>query len=342
MKQINISADNTIEILEEIKDAIGGNIQSTWGEHTLIVNNSIAKGAIKFYPFDWGVSMLQYDIKFYEDVEIEIKATQFNPIRFIYNSGDTFQHKFGIDNRQKNIEQFQSIIFTNKTNGVNCISFTKNSKVDINVIQIVRQKFLKKRTTNIASLNEKLYEVFVDTDHDQRFFHHGSLNLRMADYITAIKKIKSKGMVRFLKIEAKVYEILTLHIQEQNIVSQGVPLPTSLIKRELKLVRKLSKQINENPEKAYTLEKLSSESGLSQVKLQDGFKFLFNRTVTEYIRHIRLETSRELIRTTDLNISQIVYTIGFTSRSYFSKIFKEKYDITPYEYKKQVFTPVAV
>ena len=43
----------------------------------------------------------------------------------------------------------------------------------------------------------------------------------------------------------------------------------------------------------------------------------------------------------DLNISEIVYTIGFSSRSYFSKIFKEKYNISPNEYKSKVFQPVT-
>lgn len=342
MIQVNISADSTIEILNEIKANIGGNIQDIWGEHTLIVNNTIAKGSIKFIPFDWGVSLLQYDITFLDDIEFQIEIDTFNPVRFIYNLEAPFKHKFGIEKSEKTINQFESIIFTNKTNGINCVSFEKDVKIQINIIQIVRQKFLKKRTTNISSLNDKLYEVFVDTDHEQRFFHHGTLNLRMADYVTAIKKVKSKGMLRLLKIESKIYEILTLHIQEHNMASQGVSLPTSLITKELKLIRKISKEISKNPSFDYSLEQLSSEYGLSQVKLQDGFKFLFNRTVTEYIRHVRLETSRELIRTTDLNISQIVYTIGFTSRSYFSKIFKEKYGLTPFEYKKQVFVPVAV
>jgi AraC-like DNA-binding protein len=342
MQHIKINADTSAEILTEIKDAIGGTIQETWGEHKLIINNLVAKGYVKFIPFDYGVSLLHYDVKFFEEVELEIKATEFNPIRFIYNLQDGFKHKFGVDNSTKNIEQFQSVIFTNKTNGSNSLIFPKDSKIEINIIHIVRAKFLKKRTSNIASLNDKLYEVFVDTDHEHRFFHHGRLNLKMADFVNAIKKIKSKGMLRLLKIEAKVYEILTLHIQQHNLVNQGVPLPTSLIKRELKIVRQLGKKITENPAKNYSLNQLSKASGLSQVKLQDGFKFLFNRTVTEYIRHIRLETSRELIKTTDLNISQIVYSIGFTSRSYFSKIFKEKYGVTPYEYKKQVYIPVAV
>ncbi|WP_323027282.1 AraC family transcriptional regulator [Gelidibacter japonicus] len=92
----------------------------------------------------------------------------------------------------------------------------------------------------------------------------------------------------------------------------------------------------EDPSENYNLDDISRNSGLSQAKLQEGFKFLYARTVSEYIRHVRLEAARDLMNSTDLNISQIVYTIGFTSRSYFSKIFKEKYDMTPHEFKKQV------
>lgn len=342
MNKLVINADNNIEILEEIRDLIGGELFSSWGEHKLTVDSIVAKGEIKFIAFDYGVNFLQYDIIFFNTTELQIKSKDFNPIRFIYNIQDTFKYSFGVENIDKDIEQFQSVIYANKTNGTNCLLFPKDSQMRFNVIQIARAKFMKKRTSNLASLNSKLHEVFLDVNHEHRFFHHGTLNLRMADHVKAINKIKSKGMVRFLKMEAKVYEILSLHIQEHDLSSKGVQLPTSLITRELKIIKKLSKQITKEPSHNYSLEQLSYESGLSQVKLQDGFKFLFGRTVTEYIRHVRLETSRELIRTTDLNISQIVYTIGFTSRSYFSKIFKEKYSITPYEYKKQVFTVIAV
>lgn len=214
--------------------------------------------------------------------------------------------------------------------------FPKNLKLAINVIQIIRKKFLQKRTTNASTLNSKLYEVFVDTDHDNRFMHHGTLNLKMADHLKKLRRIKSKGILRVLKIQAKVYEILSLHIQRHNKMLQGVPLPTSLVKTELKMIRRLAESIVKNPSKDYTLEMLAAQSGLSQTKLQDGFKFLYNRTVTEYIRNVRIEASRELIKTTDLNISQVVYSIGFTSRSYFSKIFKEKYGVTPNQFKKQL------
>jgi AraC-like DNA-binding protein len=84
------------------------------------------------------------------------------------------------------------------------------------------------------------------------------------------------------------------------------------------------------------LDKLSLESGLSQAKLQEGFKLLYARTVTEYIRHARLEAARDYLSNSDMNISQVVYTIGFSSRSYFSKIFKNKYGISPSEFHANV------
>jgi transcriptional regulator GlxA family with amidase domain len=143
-------------------------------------------------------------------------------------------------------------------------------------------------------------------------------------------------MLRILKIEAKIYEILSSHIQQHNRLLEGTLLPDSLTNSELKTVKKVGNAIIKNPAKQYTLEQLSFKSGLTQAKLQEGFKFLYNRTVTEYIRHLRLESARDMLKNSDLNISQVVYSIGFSSRSYFSKIFKEKYGITPNQFKKQL------
>lgn len=341
MIEIELVADSNKDLLEQISDKIGGTITSSWGEYVLTINNEYAIGTMKFIPFDWGVNFLDFNIKMHKEFIFKIKAaTEYNPLRFIYPSVGSFKHRFGVDNGESKIEQFQSLIFTNKTGGYNYLHFPKNVPLEINLIEIVRKEFLKKRTTNVSSLNKKLHEVFVDTDHDYRFANYGTLNLKMADLIKRLKKVKGKGMLRILKIEAKVYEILSVHIQQHNRLLEGVPLPTSLIKSELKIVRKFGNNILKNPAKNYTLEQLSLDSGLTQAKLQDGFKFLYNRTVTEYIRHVRLESARDMLRTTDLNVSQIVYSIGFSSRSYFSKIFREKYNITPNQFKKKLLVVV--
>ena len=337
MIEIEIEADGPKDLITQIHNGIGGIFETNWNETVLKINNEVAFGTIRFIPFDWGVHLLDFNLKFHKEVVLKTKSSfEYNPIRFLYASKGSFKHRFTKKNEEKEIKQFESFIFTNKDDSYNFIHFPKNEELEINVIQIVRKHFLKKRTTNVSSLNQKLYEVFVDTDHENRFANYGTLNLKMADLIKKLKNIKGKGMLRVLKIEAKVYEILSLHIQQHNQLLKGVKLPTSLLKSELKTVRKVASKISDKPSKDYNLEQLSLESGLTQAKLQDGFKFLYNRTVTEYIRSVRLETARELLKNSDLNISQIVYSIGFSSRSYFSKIFRERYGITPNEFKKNL------
>lgn len=337
MIQIEISADSAKDFLEQVQEQIGGIISEKWNEYTLTINNEYAFGGIKYIPFDWGVNLLDFKIKFHKETTMNIESNEdFNPLRFIYPYLGSLKHRFGVEKKEHAISQFQSLIFSNKDGGHNHIVFPKDEALEINVIQIVRKKFLKKRTTNVSTLCDKLYEIFVDTDHENRFASYGTLDLKMADLVQKLRKIKAKGMLRTLKIEAKVYEILSLHIAQHNRLLEGEELPDSLNKSELKLIRKLANDILKVPAKEYSLEQLSFKSGLTQAKLQEGFKFLYNRTVTEYIRHVRLETARDMLKTTDLNISQIVYSIGFSSRSYFSKIFKEKYNITPNQFKKRL------
>ena len=338
MTEIGINAKSTEGTVKQIQEVIGGLIQERWGEYVLQVDNEKAKGSIRFITFDWGVTLLEYDIVFFDEITMVMDASEFNPIHFSYCLEGECGHRFGYQTEKdiKTLERFQSVIITSKDGGFNYGYFPKNQKLAINVIQIVRKQFLKKRLNNVDELNKKLYEVFLDTDHDNVFAYFGSYNLKLADKIAALRKVRTKGLIRVMQIEGLVYEILSLHIlQHDKAVKNKMPV-TSLLRSELKTIRELAKKIVKDPSADYTLDKLSLQVGLSQAKLQEGFKLLYARTVTEYIRHIRLEAARDYIRTTDMNISQIVYTIGFSSRSYFSKIFKKKYGISPSEFQNNV------
>lgn len=327
--------------MKQLQQAIGGSITERWGEYTLTVANLIANGNIRFIAFDWGINLLEYDITFFEEVILVMDSSKYNPIHFTYCLEGYCKHRFGYQSEEeiRTLEQFQSVIITSRHGGFNYGYFPKDTKLGINVIQINRKAFLKKRLSAVDALNKKLYEVFVDEDHENFYAHYGSYDLKLADKIGALRKVRTKGMVRIMQVEGLVYEILSLHIfQHDKAVNNTMP-ETSLLRRELKVVRKLANQIAKNVSKNYTLEKLSRESGLSQAKLQEGFKLLYTRTVTEYIRHARLEEARDYIRNTDMSISEVVYTIGFSSRSYFSKIFKSKYGISPSEFQQNVLAP---
>ncbi|MDO6802799.1 helix-turn-helix transcriptional regulator [Wenyingzhuangia sp. 1_MG-2023] len=331
---VKITASNTIDTLEQIQSVLGGVIEEKWGEFFLKIDNEKAKGTIRFIAFDRGVSLLDYDIVFYEEVLFSRDTSFFNPIRFSYCMEGNYGHFFEKSNSKTKIEQYQAVIVTGKDGGHSCTLFAKNVHVKLNVIQVLRNKFVASTDCTMEFVNEKLYEVFYDKDHDNKFAYYGTYNLKMADKINAIYNIKKKGILRMLTIEGKVYEILSMHISQHNQEVKGEKVETTLLKEEIKLIRKYSRKIIKTPDVNYTLESISEETGLTQAKLQEGFKLIYSRTVTEYIRHIRLEKARELMNTTDCNVSQVAYTVGFSSRSYFSKIFKSKYKVSPSEYLK--------
>ncbi|MEO6347566.1 MAG: AraC family transcriptional regulator [Aquaticitalea sp.] len=336
MKEIRLNAKSTDETVRQIQQHIGGTITERFGEFTLQFDNDIAKGCIRFITFDWGVSLIEYNLIFFEDILFIADTSEYNPIHFIYCSKGCMRHRFSYEEEFNTISEFHSAIFTSKENTPHHTLFPKGLHLEINVISISRRDFLKKRLNNVEQLNEKLYEVFTDVDSNQEFAYFSPIHLKMEDHVKALLDIDTQGMTRVLQMEGEVYQLLSMHITRHDKYAQNDIVPNTLLTNELKVIRRYAQKILDDFSINYTLDQLSKDSGLSQAKLQEGFKFLYTRTVTEYIRHVRLEAARDLMNNSDLNISQIVYSIGFTSRSYFSKIFKEKYGITPHEYKKQI------
>ena len=84
-----------------------------------------------------------------------------------------------------------------------------------------------------------------------------------------------------------------------------------------------------------SVEDIGSELGLSRVQLYRKVKALTGLTPVEQLRKARLTRARQLLETTDLSISEVAYQVGFTAPSYFTKCFKEEYDMLPGDVKKR-------
>ena len=64
------------------------------------------------------------------------------------------------------------------------------------------------------------------------------------------------------------------------------------------------------------------------------FKNAFGYTFEKYVLIYRLEKARLLLTTTVLPVTEIAFNLGFCSCSYFSKAFKERFNMTPTSYRK--------
>ena len=82
-----------------------------------------------------------------------------------------------------------------------------------------------------------------------------------------------------------------------------------------------------------SVEEIQDALKVSRWHLLSKVKSLVGLTPTEFIRETRLAHAAKLIEEGENNMTQITYMIGMTDSRYFSRCFKQKYGVTPTEYK---------
>ncbi|MFV0465118.1 MAG: helix-turn-helix domain-containing protein [Lachnospiraceae bacterium] len=94
------------------------------------------------------------------------------------------------------------------------------------------------------------------------------------------------------------------------------------------------KYIDTNFQNSITLEETSLECGLSPNYFSAVFKQEVGMNYIEYLTSVRLTAAKEMLLTTDKGIRDIAEAVGYIDDKYFSKIFKQRFDITPGKFRK--------
>ncbi|MGN0537851.1 MAG: AraC family transcriptional regulator [Acutalibacteraceae bacterium] len=87
-----------------------------------------------------------------------------------------------------------------------------------------------------------------------------------------------------------------------------------------------------------TIDELANCVNLSKHYFMRFFKKYMGVTCIEYINDYRLNIATNLLLTTNMPITEVATNIGITNLSYFNRIFKKKYGMTPKEYRRTMDT----
>lgn len=338
MKIVTLHTDKIQNLFRELSTNFGGKVTCDVDEYTLEVNNSLVKGSIMGASFNDNISYVQFDMTFSADIRMDITNGKSAPIYFAYCSKGNLSHSFGVSAEVRKLKTFQTAIVTSKSAKENNLFFEKDKKTKFTLIIVGSQP----EVNQANSLNQMVRDTFFQENPEEEFFYAGSYNLKIGEKIEQLNAVNQTGIVRNLLKEGILRIILAMEIQQHSDDLKAFSKETNCLSlKEMEEIKELSEAIKANPEEPFTIKSLSKKSGLSPNKLQEGFKMIHDRTVNDYITHMRVLKAEILIRTSDLNISEIVYCIGFTSRSYFSKIFKQKFNCSPKEYKFNL-NPLAI
>jgi AraC family transcriptional regulator, exoenzyme S synthesis regulatory protein ExsA len=157
------------------------------------------------------------------------------------------------------------------------------------------------------------------------------MNERLTGYIESLKPIfKDSNKIHEGLIKLKLLELLyDVADTDEKFLYQFLHL------RHIER-KSISQVVEENILNPVSIDDLAYLSGRSLSTFKREFKEIYNSTPLKWIRNRRLDKARELLSHTPLSITEVCFSTGFENVAHFSRVFKERYGVSPSIYKQSL------
>tara|TARA_B100000809_G_scaffold266930_1_gene333190 strand:- start:34082 stop:38119 length:4038 start_codon:yes stop_codon:yes gene_type:complete len=149
-------------------------------------------------------------------------------------------------------------------------------------------------------------------DYIQKPFHLDYLLLRTKMLISKREKVQKN----YLKEEQLVSSEITSNPIDEKFLND--------------LISVIEKQLDNSD---LSVKLLAEFLQMDKTSLYRKVKSLTGQTAIAFIRNTRLKKAAQLLKNDNLNVSEVMYMVGYTHRSYFTRSFKELFGMVPTEYK---------
>lgn len=107
-------------------------------------------------------------------------------------------------------------------------------------------------------------------------------------------------------------------------------------------IKEAQEFIEQNFTEKISVEELSVKFAIGRRHFERRFKKATNNTPVEYIQRVKMEAAKKKLETTDMNVNEIMYEVGYSDSKAFRTIFKKVTGITPMDYKTKYNKEAAV
>lgn len=157
------------------------------------------------------------------------------------------------------------------------------------------------------------------------------------DMLIAIEREEisvNHSLLPFIKPDkmVQIYQcsLLLKYFIENEILIQSRSIENTFDRKE-----KIVYYLNENIKKNISLGTLAGFLKVSYSRAGQIIKENFSQSFPELLLEIRMDQARSLLSGSDMKIIKISQECGFKEPEYFHKLFKNKFNMTPIEYRKQ-------
>lgn len=128
-----------------------------------------------------------------------------------------------------------------------------------------------------------------------------------------------------IQAASMIGQLLTCCLSETVQNTQQAPLPER--------IQQICDYIGENHTRRLTLDDLSGRFFINKFYLQKQFRQFVGKSPSEYQNELRIDHAKELLRMTNMSVSEICQYLGLESTSYFIQSFKKREGVTPLQFR---------
>jgi signal transduction histidine kinase/ligand-binding sensor domain-containing protein/DNA-binding response OmpR family regulator len=149
------------------------------------------------------------------------------------------------------------------------------------------------------------------------------------DYLT--KPFDTKELLIRIRNLINIRRMLQEKFSGGKIISRQVEKKISNLDEKF-LTKVLEVAETHLSEEGFSIEEFGNEVGMGRVQLHRKLKALTGKSPSLFLRSVRLAKAKKMIEEKQGNISEIAYSVGFSTPIYFTKCFKEEFGYTPSDF----------
>ena len=194
------------------------------------------------------------------------------------------------------------------------LDFKHNDLCQINIIEPLKNK-------------KKFFPTIINAEVNE-------YNQIKACLFEMINQYDSDVLGKELKIKCNIYEILFI-LYSANKLYSATGAKNNDDVNQLLYVKKTIQFIEENFHLPLTIDDMAKNVSISKFHLIKIFKQITGVTPIIYLRNIRIEKSIKYLRE-GYTVTQTAYICGFNNLSYFIRVFRDRFNMSPKEFQKNV------
>jgi len=145
-------------------------------------------------------------------------------------------------------------------------------------------------------------------------------------------ELRSGGAVNELLVRCRLLEALMLMLRAATSSGTNKETPARALRRK-RLMHAAMSFLRDNYAERISLADVATALNVSGYYLSHVFSNENDFSIFEYLTSVRMEKARELLRKSDLHVSEVSHAVGYHNPNYFSKAFKKHAGCTPTEFR---------